>query len=159
MIGVLSNSLNKNYLFKLNTWCSVYPIIPSPSIMLAYGNEWEREQRGEKDESGQSLLLSCCKPLHLFSFVFLERLLDIRFRNLRHCCPTTCLVHLPRRVPVQPLNSVCGSPSISQECGFKRLYPLPPLSLSFFLIYSNRLFSVSFPYSVVWKTCTFICWG
>lgn len=47
-------------------------------------------------------------------------MLAIKFRNLRHCCPTTCLVCLPWRVPVQPLSSVCGSPTISQERGFKR---------------------------------------
>lgn len=121
----------------------------------------ERAKGGKEDNTRQSLLLSCCKPLFLFSFIFLKRrMLAIKFRNVRHCCPTTFLVCLPWRVPVQPLSSVCGSPTICQERGFKRFYPVPPLSLlSFFLIYCNRLFSVSFPYSVVWKTCTFMCRG
>lgn len=130
-----------------------------------FGSLWqrmgERAKGGKEDNARQSLLLSCCKPLFLFSFIFLKRrMLAIKFRNLRHCCPTTCLVCLPQRV--QPLSSVCGSPTLYVTNAVLRDFTLflhYQSLLSFFLIYCNRLFSVSFPYSVVWKTCTFMRWG
>lgn len=124
---------------------SMLHVFHNTFIINNVGSLWqwmgEGAKVGKKDKAGQSLLLSCCKPLVLFSFIFLKRtMLDIKSKNLRHSGPTICLVCWPWRVSFQPLSSVYGSPIMSQECSFKGLYPVPPLSLSsFLLIYSNRL--------------------
>lgn len=118
---------------------SMLHVFHNTFIINNVGSLWqwmgEGAKVGKKDKAGQSLLLSCCKPLVLFSFIFLKRtMLDIKSKNLRHSGPTICLVG----------HGEClfnhWVVFMSQECGFKGLYPVPPLSLSsFLLIYSNRL--------------------
>lgn len=145
---------------------SMFHVFHNTFIINNVGSLWQWMGEGakvrKKDKAGQSLLLSCCKLLVLFSFIFLKkRMLDTKSKNLRHSGPTICLVCWPWRVSVQPLISAYGSPIMPQECGFKRLYPVPPLSLlSFLLIYSNRLFFsfIPLPYLLVWKTCAFMFW-
>lgn len=116
--------------------------------------QWTREgaKRGKQDKADQPLV-SRCEPLFLFSFIFLKRrMLGIKARNL-----TVLSSHLSI-CRGECLSSVYGSPIIHQEFCVKRLY-FPLSLLSFLLIHSNRPFSISFPYSVVWKPCIIMCGG
>lgn len=140
---------------------SMLHVFHNTFIINNVGSLWqwmgEGAKVGKKDKAGQSLLLSCCKPLVLFSFIFLKRtMLDIKSKNLRHSGPTICLVCWPWRVSFQPLSRpLCLKNAVLRDFTLFLHYHCHH-SFSFIL---TGFCSVSFPYLLAWKTCTFMFWG